>query len=138
MTRDINFVIENPTQGNKKILDFLGLKMKDFKLPFGDQEAGKIIQVVDSDGKFGFVSGYQLEHFKFHTSYDWIIPVWQYIRDIKNEHCIVDECSLTASKCVIKALPIPYTKNGAFISVYTTTDFNCELSTVIWMTVRIH
>ena len=85
MTRDINFIIENPVDGNKKILDFLGLKMKDFKLPFGDQEAGKIIKVVDADGKFGFVSGYRLEHLKFHTSYD----------------------------C----------------------DFNCELSTVIWMTV---
>ena len=130
------FTIENPKVGNVIICDFLGLKLKKIKLPFGDQEAGKEIQVLDTKGTpFEFCDGYQLEHLKFHSSYDWIIPVWQYIRGIENDSVVVDECTITTTKSIIKALPIPYSKGKSFISFYMTTDFNIDLNVVIWLTV---
>lgn len=133
---DLDLYLKNPTVGNELICNFLGLKFKKVKLPFGDQEAGKEIEVLETDEPFEFCNGYRLEHLKFHSSYDWIIPVWQYINgiDVKVE---IDEMRITTKSSVIKAFPIPYLRGKSFISFYITTDFipTVELVTVIWISV---
>jgi len=67
-------------------------------------------------------------YLNYDSDWNWLMPVWEKIGKIKIESgcCIIDEMEIRITKCYIKALPIPYTKNKSFIALNIIGDDGCE------------
>jgi len=102
-------------KNNKLISEFMGGKEVDWFaerviiMPFSDN--------LNRSNYLELSRSYLLDsEVKYHSSWDWLMPVKQKICEIESEHFVLDEFSISENSCCIKAIPIPYIRDSSFIS----------------------
>ena len=81
-----------------------------------EEDGNKIIEAKDME---------------FHSSWDWLMSVWEKIVIIQSNKLMIDEMVIGTKSCVIKAIPIPYAAGKSFISFYTTMDYSWTLKQTV-------
>ena len=102
--------------GNKLIAEFDGVEIVD----------GIIMRSPDMHRASEWYGWKANECLQYHFSWNWLMPVWEKIGELKSKKFQIDDMEIRTSKCCIKSSPIPYARNTSFISLYIIGEDGCE------------